>query len=147
MMTKLKKHSMKTLMTMHDYNDNEGDDLYIILMRLFVCLSVTFCHHADCWCGVSSGSGLDRKTVAYSSWIESSKKNNLKIIYAFKMNPTQTVVRPNDPIKRMTNDWWQMIMTKQVRSNPSWVLEARSETLRTPQNVPARTVSWPEDPV
>lgn len=47
-MTKLKKHSMKTLMTMHDYNDNEGDDLYIILMRLFVCLSVTFCHHADC---------------------------------------------------------------------------------------------------
>ena len=30
-------HSMRTLMTMHDYNDNEGHDLYIILMCLFVC--------------------------------------------------------------------------------------------------------------
>ena len=41
-------YSMRTLMTMHDYNDNEGDDLYIILMRLFVCLSVMFRHHTDC---------------------------------------------------------------------------------------------------
>ena len=46
---------------------------------------------------------------------------------------------------QMTDDRWQM--TKQVRSNPSWVLEARSETLRTPQNVPAPTVSWSDDPV
>ena len=25
--------------------------------------------------------------------------------------------------------------------------EAQRETLRTPQNVPARTISWPDDPV
>ena len=31
--------------------------------------------------------------------------------------------------------------------SPSWVQEARSETLKTPQNVPARTVSWLNDPV
>jgi len=30
--------------------------------------------------------------------------------------------------------------------DPSWAPEARSETLRTPQNVPAWTVSWPHDP-
>ena len=31
--------------------------------------------------------------------------------------------------------------------SPSWVPEARSETLRTPQNVPAWTVFQPDDPV
>ena len=40
------------------------------------------------------------------------------------------------------SDIWRM--TKQVRSNPSWVPEAQSKTLRTPQNVPAPTVCWPE---
>ena len=40
------------------------------------------------------------------------------------------------------SDRWRM--TKQVRSNPSWVPEAQSKTLRTPQNVPAPTVCWPE---
>ena len=34
-------------------------------------------------------------------------------------------------------------MTLQVKSNPSWLLEALSETLRTPQNVPAQTVTYP----
>ena len=43
------------------------------------------------------------------------------------------------------SDRWRM--TKHVRPNPSRVPEARSETLRTPQNVPAPTVSWPDDPV
>ena len=32
-------------------------------------------------------------------------------------------------------------------SNLSWPLGVRRETLRTPQNVTARTVSWPDDPV
>ena len=33
--------------------------------------------------------------------------------------------------------WWTTIDRWQVKSNPSWVPEARSKTLRTPQNVPA----------
>ena len=34
----------------------------------------------------------------------------------------------------------------QVGLNPSWAPQARSETLRTPQKVPAWSVSWPHDP-
>ena len=34
----------------------------------------------------------------------------------------------------------------QVSLYPNWAPEARSETLRTPQKVPAWSVSWPHDP-
>ena len=43
----------------------------------------------------------------------------------------------------VSNEKSSFPVIKQVRSNPSWVPEARSETLRTPQKVPAPTVSWP----
>ena len=45
---------------------------------------------------------------------------------------------------KVLKKYWK---SKQKVSETSWVLEAQSEMLRTPQNVPAWTVSWPDDPV
>ena len=90
--------------------NNDDDDLYIMLMwRLFVCLYVTFCDHADLYIML-----MWRLTWRLAlPWIGklspkapelSPLKNNSKIIFPFKMHPSQTEVRPNDPILRTTDD-------------------------------------------